>query len=147
MGEQIEPDDFEGIPAGYTDVTFWKKGTPDQEISLPYTLTNSNIGTMEIYVKANASICFTGLTSNTVTVTVKGKPVVTPHADINQCATSFTALPDMSITWNESYDAAVCDSGWLLKGASGAYAAATFDQIKAAATCPNVAHVGYYAKG
>lgn len=147
VGDQIEPDDFEGIPAGYTDVTFWKKGTPDQEISLPYPLTNSNIGTMEIYVKANASICFTGLTSNTVTVTVKGKPVVTPHADINQCATSFTALPDMSITWNESYDAAVCDSGWLLKGASGAYAAATFDQIKAAATCPNVAHVGYYAKG
>lgn len=154
VNDQMTLADFTGItPANYSTLTWYHMlganpaPSSDDAITLPYRFINRSMNGEKVYVVAS-NTCYTQIISNPVTIHVNAKPVVTAHTDINQCASAFTAMPDMTITWNEPYDAATCDSGWLLRGTTGAYAAVnTFNEIKTAATCPNTAHVGYYATG
>lgn len=153
VGDQMKLADFTGItPSSYSTLTWYHMlganpaPSSDDAITLPYTFINRSMNGEKVYVVAS-NTCYTQIISNPVTIHVNAKPVVTAHTDINQCASAFTAMPAMTITWNEPYDATTCDSGWVLRGTSGSYAAATFNEIKAAAICPNVAHVGYFAHG
>ncbi|MBQ3732618.1 MAG: T9SS type A sorting domain-containing protein [Bacteroidales bacterium] len=153
VNDQMTLADFTGItPANYSTLTWYHMlganpaPSSDDAITLSYTFINRSMNGEKVYVVAS-NTCYTQIISNPVTIHVNAKPVVTAHTDINQCSSAFTTMPAMTITWNEPYDATTCDSGWVLRGTSGAYAAATFNEIKAAAICPNVAHVGYFAHG
>jgi hypothetical protein len=146
VGDQITLNDFSNVPSGYSNKTVWVKSTPNdyQLLPLPYTLTNRGLNNAQLYVKADASPCFTGLVSNTVTIKVNDKPEVPSINNMYVCANAFT-LTEPTITWNGSRDNEA-DSGWLLRGTNG-WAKATVAQIKTAATCPNNAEVAYFAKG